>query len=100
MEAPVRCEVFALGIGGLDLDSLVRAHEPGQLAEIYREAGLELLAKNSAPLKRINAAGQTYPPLSPGEYEAYAAFFSKTMQLQDCDIAPPEDALTVLIGAR
>jgi len=97
----VQCETFVLDSRALPtVESLINASDPDRLEQLYREAGLDLLATNVNPLRRAAAAERTYTALSDSDYQTYAGYMSTRSTLESCTITPPDQALVVLIAAR
>lgn len=97
----VQSQTFVLDGNALpSLDDVLQASDPDKLGQLYRDAGLELLANNVEPLRRLATARRQYVELSSADYETYAGYLSHINALETCDIPPPESLLPVFIGVR
>lgn len=102
MEArPVYCKTFVLNNEAWpDLEDLIRAADPEQMEQMYRAAGMEMLAKNAEPLRRAAVAAQQYQELPTDDYALYANFLTRAVKLKNCVIPPPDEAVSVLVAAQ
>lgn len=100
MDAHVECRTFEIGDDAVGLPELLDAHDPSMQQDLYRQAGLRLLAENVQASNQFEVARRNYEELLPGEYDRYRAYLTKVSRPEDHATPPPAMAVAALARAR